>query len=73
MIGYRFLSPADEEMTEASVFYEAATFGLGADFLAEIQQVINALREHPQLGQIHRYRTKTSRASSLHFQFDLLD
>ena len=27
MIGYRFLSPADEEMTEASVFYEAATFG----------------------------------------------
>jgi len=72
MIGYRFLSPADEEMTEASVFYEAATFGLGADFLAEIQQVINALR-HPQLGQIHRYRTKTSRASSLPFQFDLLD
>ncbi len=66
---YRFLSPADEEMTEASVFYEAATFGLGADFLAEIQQVIHALREHPRLG----YWTKTSRASSLPFQFDLLD
>jgi hypothetical protein len=35
MIGYRFLSPADEEMTEASLFYEAAASGLGNDFLNE--------------------------------------
>jgi hypothetical protein len=27
MIGYRFLLPAEEEMTEASIFYEAATLG----------------------------------------------
>jgi len=51
MIGYRFLLPAEEEMTEASVFYEAATSGLGADFLDEVQRVINILREHPELGQ----------------------
>ena len=38
-------------MTEASVFYEAATSGLGADFLDEIQRVINILRDHPDLGQ----------------------
>lgn len=51
MIGYRFLLPAEEEMTEASVFYEAATSGLGAGFLGEVQRVVNILREHPELGQ----------------------
>ena len=33
MIGYRFLSPAEEEMSEASLFYDAASGGLGNDFL----------------------------------------
>jgi hypothetical protein len=28
MIDYRFLHPAEEEMTEASLFYEAASTGL---------------------------------------------
>ena len=51
MIGYRFLYPAEEEMTEASVFYAAATSGLGADFLDEVGRVINILREHTELGQ----------------------
>jgi hypothetical protein len=51
MIGYRFLLPAEEEMTEASVFYEAATSGLGAGFLDEVGRVINILREQPELGQ----------------------
>ncbi len=67
---YRFLSPADEEMTEASVFYEAATFGLGADFLAEIQQVIHALREHPRLGQ--SIGTGLRRAVLHRFPFSLI-
>jgi len=51
MIGYRFLTPADEEMTEASAFYEAASAGLGAGFLDEVQRVISILRDHPELGQ----------------------
>ena len=51
MIGYRFLLPAEEEMTDASVFYEAATSGLGAGFLDEIQRVVNILCDHPELGQ----------------------
>jgi len=51
MIGYRFLLPAEEEMTEASAFYEAATSGLGASFLNEVQRGVNILREHPGLGQ----------------------
>ena len=51
MILYRFLLPAEEEMTEASVFYEAATSGLGAGFLDEVGRVVKILREHPELGQ----------------------
>src|SRR6185295_7813867 len=50
MIGYRFLQPADEEMTEASLFYEAASTGLGNDFLDDVQRVVDILREHPRLG-----------------------
>ena len=37
MIGYRFLAPAEEEMTAASVFYDAASNGLGSDFLDDVQ------------------------------------
>ena len=33
MIPYRFLSPAEEEMTEAGLFYELSLEGLGSDFL----------------------------------------
>jgi hypothetical protein len=50
MIGYRFLAPAEEEMTEASVFYEAAAAGLGSDFFDDVQRVIDTLRPHPALG-----------------------
>lgn len=51
MIGYRFLTPAEIEMTEASIFYQAASVGLGADFLDEVQRVIDIIREHPELGR----------------------
>jgi toxin ParE1/3/4 len=51
MIGYRFLPPAEEEMTDASLFYEAASSGLGLSFLNDLQSVINVLRENPGLGR----------------------
>jgi len=38
-------------MTEASVFYEAASVGLGSDFLDDVQRVVDTLREHPELGR----------------------
>jgi hypothetical protein len=47
MIGYRFLAPAGEEMTEASVFYDAASNGLGSDFLDDVQHAIDKLCEYP--------------------------
>ena len=51
MIGYRFLTPAEIEMTEASVFYEAATSGLGAEFLDEIERLVLLVCEHPKIGR----------------------
>ena len=51
MMGYRFLLPAEEEMTEASVFYEAVSPDLGADFLSDVQRAIDVLRAHPGVGQ----------------------
>jgi toxin ParE1/3/4 len=51
MIGYRFLPPAEEEMIEASLFYEARSQGLGFEFLDGVQRLIGLVREHPKLGQ----------------------
>ena len=51
MIGYRFLLPAEEEMTEASVFYEAASPNLGVDFLDDVQRGVDLLRAQPAIGQ----------------------
>jgi plasmid stabilization system protein ParE len=52
MIGYRFLLPAEEEMTEASLFYERRSARLGVDFLDEVDRAIALLRDYPTLGQI---------------------
>jgi toxin ParE1/3/4 len=50
MTGYRFLSPAEDEMAEAALFYDGHSTGLGRDFLDDVQQSINRLRAYPQLG-----------------------
>jgi plasmid stabilization system protein ParE len=50
MIAFRFLEPAEEEMNRAGSFYEAASEGLGFDFLADVQFGIDSLLEHPYLG-----------------------
>jgi len=39
-------------MTEASLFYETASGGLGREFLDEVQRVIDTLGEHPKLGNL---------------------
>lgn len=51
MIEYEFLPPAEEEMIEASEFYEARSEGLGFEFLDDVQRVIDLVREHPKIGQ----------------------
>jgi hypothetical protein len=49
MIGYRFLSLAEEEMSEAAVFYDAVFVGLGTDFLDDLQQSIDTVRAYPEI------------------------
>lgn len=50
MTTYRFLSPAEEEMIEAAVFYESRTGGLGNDFLDDVQQAVDRLSYYPHSG-----------------------
>jgi plasmid stabilization system protein ParE len=50
VIAYHLLPPAEEEMTEAALFYEKAAPGLGDDFLADVQFAIDSVLEHPGLG-----------------------
>lgn len=50
MIGYRFLFEAEEEMSEAAMFYEAASIGLAKDFLDDVQHSITTLRAQPEIG-----------------------
>jgi hypothetical protein len=55
VIGYRLLPPAEEEMTEAALFYEAARSGLGDVFLDDIQHAIDTVLTHPELGESVAY------------------
>ena len=49
-----FLTPAEEEMLEASQYYERQAHGLGHDFLAEVQRVVHSVVEDPHVGTIVR-------------------
>ena len=49
-----FLAPAEEEMLEASRYYERQAPGLGHDFLAEVQRVVHGVVENPQIGTVVR-------------------
>jgi plasmid stabilization system protein ParE len=51
MTPYRFLTPAEEEMTEAALFYEAASSRLGTDFLDDVQRAIDRLCDYRQAGE----------------------
>lgn len=70
MISYRFLYPAEEEMTEASLFYEAASEGLGRDFLADVQFGIDSVRQRPGLG--HTIDSGLKRILLHRFPFSLI-
>jgi len=43
-----FLSPAQEEMTAAAGYYQTQSLGLGAEFLAEVEQATAAIALHPK-------------------------
>ena len=60
MIAYRFLLPAEEEMTEAAVFYEAASPRLGSDFLGDDQKPAFKLKTDDRVTRLGRVLRKTS-------------
>ena len=63
MINYRYLLPAEVEMTEAALFYEEQFPGLGTDYLDDIQRCIDRIRSHPEIGQIIQGTIRRSQAS----------
>ena len=70
MIFYRFLTPSEEEMTEAALFYEAASNQLGTDFLDDVQGAINRVCNYPLAGEAI---TSELRRTLLHrFPFSLI-
>lgn len=44
----QFLSPAEREMWDAFDWYERQSPGLGADFLAELDQAAGRIRRYPE-------------------------
>jgi hypothetical protein len=48
MTDVRILAPAELEMIEAATYYEAHAFGLGNDFLDEIETAVNRIRDFPE-------------------------
>lgn len=65
-----FLTPAEEEMLEASQYYERQAPGLGFGFLAEVQRVVHSVVENPQVGTVVRQPIR--RRLILGFPFGIL-
>ena len=42
---------ADRELSEAGEFYEAQADGLGADFVAEVERLLEVLATYPYIGR----------------------
>lgn len=62
MIGYRFLSVAEQEVSESMEFYEAREAGLSLRFQDELSRIIRLLR---MMRRSARYLTTTSVHSRL--------
>ena len=63
MFEVEFHDNADAEMREAATYYEQRVSGLGDDFLDEIEEGLNRIREFPLLwssyeGEYRRYFLK---------------
>ena len=60
-----FLTPAEEEMLEASQYYERQAHGLGHDFLAEVQRVVHSVVENPHVGTVRRGNCSTTEIETI--------
>ena len=46
----RFLAPAETELVEAAEYYKSKGEGLGDEFVAEVRNTIQRVRQYPRLG-----------------------
>jgi len=51
MTSYRFLSAAEEEFSEADIFYDESSLGLGQAFISNLGGAINLLCKSPTVGK----------------------
>ncbi|TFG19672.1 MAG: type II toxin-antitoxin system RelE/ParE family toxin [Promethearchaeota archaeon] len=62
MILVTFLEEAEDEMNASAQFYDHKAFGLGLDFLEEIERAIHLIAKNPELTpaieNIHKYNTR---------------
>lgn len=61
---YRFLSPAQQDLAEATAYYEKASPGLGLDFLDESERTIGRILLNPEVWTAvaeHHRRCRTRR------------
>ncbi len=70
MTSVAFLPRAAEEMNEAARFYEERAAGLGADFLDEIERVVQSIAERPDMGR--QLGNDTLRRITRRFPFGVL-
>lgn len=65
-----FLQEAEEEMINASIFYEDHTSGLGERFINDIERSAQLLNEQPLIGE--RIDKDLRRILLRHFPFSLI-
>ena len=60
---------AEEEITEAALWYQNQSNGLGAEFLAEVNSTIRSVVENPQAFRRFRRRPEVRRALTARFPY----
>jgi plasmid stabilization system protein ParE len=65
-----FLSAAREEFLAAAAYYEAASPGLGAEFIDDVESAVNRLATFPDHGSL--YVAGTRRLVLRRFPFDVV-
>ncbi len=65
-----FVFCPDYQMIEAAGFYEERAAGLGADFLDEVERVVQSIAERPDMGR--QLGTNTLRRITRRFPFGVL-
>jgi plasmid stabilization system protein ParE len=70
MIGYRLVSTALEEASDAASYYEDASVGLGSEFLNELDKTIGQIRKFPKIGALLGRRVRRFPISR--FPFDVI-